>query len=385
VQGWLAVTAADTRLVVAAAIVVDGRLLAARRTQPARLAGGWELPGGKVQPGESLEQACAREILEELGVVVEPLCRLGGEQQLGAGMTLSVVVARMVSGEPEPVLHEHDALRWLAPEELDEVTWLPADLPLLPVLRALLLPGAPLPGGNVGGAVRIGETVRRPTGHWTPAVHALLEHVAARGLDAVPRVLGVDERGREVLTYLPGQVNYTPQERLDDARLESLARWVRRYHDAVADFLPTPSMRWRFEDRAPEPGEIICHHDVGWYNAVFCGEVLTGVFDWDVAGPGLPLDDLAFLAWHDVPLATPAPDAARRLRLIARAYGHVSAIDVVRHVPIRIERSRRMITGGARAGDAGMRRLVATGVLQRIDRGLASLRSMLPELERALR
>ena len=118
---------------------------------------------------------------------------------------------------------------------------------------------------------------------------------------------------------------------------------------------------------------------------MFCGDVLTGVFDWDVAGPGRPLDDLAFLAWHDVPLATPAPDAARRLRLIARAYGDVSAIEILRHVPTRIERSRRMITGGARAGDPGMQRLVATGVLQRIDRGIASLRSMLPELEQALR
>jgi mutator protein MutT len=385
VQGWLAVTAADIRVVVATAIVVDGRLLAARRTEPPGLAGGWELPGGKVEPGESLEQACVREILEELGVVVEPLRRLEGEQQLGDGMTLSVLVARLVAGEPEPVPYEHDALRWLAPEELDEVAWLPADLPLLPLLRELLIDGTPLPGGNVGGAVRIGETVRRPMGHWTPAVHALLEHVAARGLDAVPRVLGVDGRGREILTYLPGRVDYTPRQRLDDARLESLVRWVRRYHDAVADFVPSPSMRWRFEDRAPSAGEIVCHHDLGWYNAVFCGEVLTGVFDWDVAGPGLPLDDLAFLAWHDVPLATPAPDAARRLRLIARAYGDVSAIEILRHVPTRIERSRRMITSGARAGDPGMQRLVATGVLQRIDRGLAALRSMLPELEQALR
>ena len=73
---------------------------------------------------------------------------------------------------------EHDAVRWLTPEELDDVDWLPSDRPFLPELRDLLLAGEPLVGGNVGGAVRIGPTVRRLTGPWTPAVHALLEHLS---------------------------------------------------------------------------------------------------------------------------------------------------------------------------------------------------------------
>ena len=63
----------------------------------------------------------------------------------------------------------------------------------------------PLPGGNAGGAVLAGGTVRRPAGPWTPAVHALLRHLEARGFAGAPRVLGLDEQGREILTYLPGE------------------------------------------------------------------------------------------------------------------------------------------------------------------------------------
>ena len=70
--------------------------------------------------------------------------------------------AELVAGDPTP--HEHDALRWLGPEELDDVAWLAPDLPFLTELRDLLLDGRPLEGGNTGGAVRIGATVRRPTG-----------------------------------------------------------------------------------------------------------------------------------------------------------------------------------------------------------------------------
>ena len=92
------------------------------------------------------------------------------------------------TGEPVPT--EHDAVRWLAPEELDDVDWLPGEVGFVQALRPLLLDGERLPGGNVGGAVRIGSTVRRPTGPWTGAVHDLLRHLAGTALPGVPRVLG---------------------------------------------------------------------------------------------------------------------------------------------------------------------------------------------------
>ena len=374
---------ADPVVVVGAAILSGGRLLAARRVRPSSMAGGWEFPGGKVDPGETVEQACVREVREELGCGVEVVGRVPGEQALDPGFVLHVLEARLVDGEPVP--SEHDAVRWLGPEELDSVRWLDADRPFLGLVRERMLDGERLPGGNVGGAVRIGATVRRPTGPWTPAVHALLEHLHDAGVPGVPRVLGYDERGREMLTYLPGEVVYVPEQPMSDEQLADLARWLRVFHDASAGFRPEGEVSWRFEKRALADHEIVCHHDVGWYNLAFTGERLTGVFDWDVAGPGEPLDDLAFCAWNNVPLLPVSDDAARRLRVLAEAYGRVDPAEILARVRPRIEDSRQRIAAGAEAGDPGMQRLLRTGVLDKIDRGLADLARETPRIEAALR
>lgn len=373
------------RGVVGAAIVVDGRLLAARRTEPAALAGGWEVPGGKVDPGERPEEALTREIREELGCEIEIERPLRGRSRLTPSLQLDVYLCRLVDGEPDPAPLEHDRLRWLAPEELDEVRWLPADEPFLPELRQILIDGQQLPGGNVGGAVRIGETVRRPTGAWTTAVHGVLEFLADRGLEHVPRVLGHDERDREVLTYLPGEVVYMPEQRLSDAQLASLMRWLRRYHDTVADYRPTGARPWRFGTRALGADELITHNDIGWYNLSFTGAHLTGVFDWDLVGPGTRLDDLAFAAWNDVPLVRWVDDTPRRLQVMADAYGGVDPVAILRHVRTRIRMSGARIAQGCRAGDPGMIRLVSTGVLDKIESGLARLEARQAEVEDALR
>jgi len=122
--------------VVGAALVRDGRVLAARRTTPAAAAGRWEFPGGKVEDGESPETALVREVAEELGVTVDVRRWLAGTAPIGTAYELVVAVADLVTGEPQPV--EHDQVRWLGPDELDDVDWLDPDRPFLPELRSLL-------------------------------------------------------------------------------------------------------------------------------------------------------------------------------------------------------------------------------------------------------
>jgi 8-oxo-dGTP diphosphatase len=121
--------------VVGAALVRDGRVLAARRSQPSRLAGGWEFPGGKVEPGESDEQALARELHEELGIIGEIGVRLA--ETSDGSLLLVLYAATLSTGEPHP-LEDHDELRWLTARELDDVAWLPIDQALLPTVAALL-------------------------------------------------------------------------------------------------------------------------------------------------------------------------------------------------------------------------------------------------------
>lgn len=375
--------------VAAAAILHHGRVLAARRTRPADVAGGWELPGGKIDPGETVADAVAREISEELGCQVALVSSLEGRSPIKPGYVLTAHTARLVAGEPVPV--EHDAIRWLAADELDDVDWLPSDLPFLDQLRQLLDQGARLPGGNVGGAVRVGRTVRRPWGGWTPAVHALLAHLAAAGLTEVPLPIGRDSLGREALTFVPGQVidPDDPADTAPDELLVDAVGWLRRFHDAVATFRhPGP---WRTTP-PPSGDQIVCHHDFAPYNAAVSssatGPRLVGVFDWDMAGAGTPLDDVSFAAWNWIPLHRGdlgTAEVAHRLDLLANGYGgRYRAVEIVDHAVVRIQRSIDVVTAGARAGDAGLVNLLATGQIDLTRERLDELRRHLPVIQARL-
>ena len=120
---------------VGAALLRDGRVLASRRTGPPSLAGLWEFPGGKVEPGETDEQALVRELREELGVEAVVGERLGADVPVGDALVLRVYLCTAVG---EPSLVDHDAHRWLGVADLDDVPWIPVDAPLVEALRAVL-------------------------------------------------------------------------------------------------------------------------------------------------------------------------------------------------------------------------------------------------------
>ncbi len=244
-----------------------------------------------------------------------------------------------------------------------------------------------LPGGNVGGAVRVGGTVRRQTGPWTPAVHALLGYLDGR-VPGIPRVLGHDGQDREVLSYLPGRVIDIDTEILSAGQIVSLVSWTHSFHRAVTGFShPGP---WRYFPVA-EP-TLIGHNDIAPYNACFDGDTLTGVFDWDLAGPTTPLLELAFMAWNCVPLWRDdgTEQAAERLKLIASGYGdaespaRIGARQILHAVPNRIQLMLGWIPAAAAAGDAGMARLMSAGEPGRSAAALADLISRIPAIDRAL-
>ena len=246
-----------------------------------------------------------------------------------------------------------------------------------------------LEGGNIGGAVRVGDTVRRPAGSWTPAVHALLAHLAGKGFTGAPRPRGFDDQGREILTFLEGEAVGSrkpwPAWVHAEDTLDQVARWMRAYHQAVAGFVPPPGAVWR-EGGTWSPGLIIGHNDAAPYNAAWHQGTLAGFFDWDFAGPATPEWDLAFAAFSWVPLHARHVVAAegftdfaarpRRLDRFLRVYGwQATAGDFLDVVEARIRAHAGGIRGLAASGDEAFGRLLSQGVPDALDLAVDELAS----------
>jgi hypothetical protein len=196
-------------------------------------------------------------------------------------------------------------------------------------------PEVTLVGGlaNHGQVVRIGDTVRRPQRPTSPATHALLRHLADVGFAGSPRVLGVDEQGREVLTYVPGTAVTPPYPAwaLTDEALVSVAHLLRDYHRAVSALDPTdhgwpPSPPPRFA------GELVSHNDPNLDNIVFRDGRAVALIDFDLASPGSRVWDVACAVRLWAPLRPDRYiDDARRGRALARFRLFVDSYGLTEH------------------------------------------------------
>lgn len=251
-----------------------------------------------------------------------------------------------------------------------------------------------LEGGGVNQVARSGDTVRRPAGPWTPAVHALLRHLAARGFPGAPRPHGLDEQGREILDFVPGEVAHDPALPYlrDDATLTAVARLLRAYHDATAGFVPPPDATWYFPPR--EPAEVVCHGDVAPYNCVFRDGAPVAFIDFDTAHPAPRLWDVAYAAYRFVPLTDsprhggavlPVAEQARRARLFCDAYGLADRAAFTETVAERLRDLARLIREKAAAGDAAFAAHLAGGHDELYLADAAHVARYAPALQEAVR
>ena len=252
-----------------------------------------------------------------------------------------------------------------------------------------------LSGGYSTPVVRVEDTVRRATGLWSPAVHGLLRHLERQNFDGAPRFLGLDDCGREILTFIPGEVgNYPlPPKAWSHQVLVQAARLLRRYHDATVGYAPPDSAVWQLQ--APfGPREVICHNDFAPYNLVLADWRPRAIIDFDMAGPGPRVWDVYYAAYCFVPLlgkehslGLPAPvDTNRRLRTFCDTYGLATeqrkALPEI--IEIRLKTLCAFIERSAAKGDSGVERVIEEGHLALYRRDIELLRRRRGELQKSL-
>lgn len=189
-----------------------------------------------------------------------------------------------------------------------------------------------LQGGRPDQIVRIGDRVHRPVGPWTKQVHKFLLHLRSEGFFAAPEPFGFDTSGREIVSFIEGEVSNYPlsDNASSTSALISAAKLLRKYHDASQSFLASDGFNqacWQLPCRDPQ--EVMCHGDFAPYNVVLNGNQAIGIIDFDTVHPGTRLWDIAYALYRWSPFMNPnnsdgfgcIEDQINRARLFCNAYG----------------------------------------------------------------
>ena len=237
-----------------------------------------------------------------------------------------------------------------------------------------------LTGGNVSSVYRSGNTVRRELKPESPKIHKLLKHLEKKGFNYAPKFIGIDEKGREVLSFIEGEAGNYPLKSYmwstDD--LKEIAKMLRLYHDAVSDF---SFDSWQAIDNTPKPYEVICHNDFAIYNIIFDHKKPVGIIDFDVAAPGPRLWDIAYTLYTCIPLSRlyhtetgkavyydSSQDATRikqRVHMFFESYG-VDGMeeDYLEMVVLRLEGLCDYMIRKASEGDKAFQKMIDEGHLE---------------------
>ena len=248
-----------------------------------------------------------------------------------------------------------------------------------------------LTGGNVSRVYRSGHTVRREIKPESIKIHRLLKHLENKGYSHSPKYLGIDEKGREILSYIKGEAgNYPLKEYMwSNSALTDIAKMLRQYHDAVSDF--SLSDEWKPIDYTPGIIEVICHNDFAIYNIIFDDEKPVGIIDFDMAAPGPRIWDIAYTLYTCVPLSrhyytetgkvvqysstTDADRIKQRIQLFFESYGMEDLsegfIDVV---ILRLQSLRQTIIRKAGEGDHAFQQMIDRGELEHYQKDIDFIR-----------
>ncbi|PGZ92246.1 phosphotransferase [Bacillus sp. AFS029533] len=247
-----------------------------------------------------------------------------------------------------------------------------------------------LTGGNVSNVHRVGDTVRREIKADSFKVHKLLKHLENKGFNYAPKFLGIDEKGREILSFIEGEAgNYPLKEYMwSDTVLIEIAKMLRLYHDAVSDFIFDDC--WEPIDNTPKQNDVLCHNDFAIYNIIFNHDRPVGIIDFDVAGPGPRIWDIAYTLYTCLPLSRfylsetgekvnydssqHSIRLKQRIRLFFENYGEEIKEDFLEIVTLRLEGLCKTMTRRASEGDIAFQKMIEEGHLEHYQNDIKFIR-----------
>jgi len=211
-------------------------------------------------------------------------------------------------------------------------------------------------GGTMNDVARVGDTVRRQVKHhWQhqkghPQVHLYLQFLEKKGMAGVPRFLGIDEHGREILSYVPGEtaesgLGFDATCLHSDQAICDMARFMRKLHDISVDFLPIALKNGWSNPQLPKSSyETICHGDAAIWNFALVDKRIAGIFDFDQACPGsrawdltLTLFSAVLVSCYDYVPSKHEDDTRWRIRLFFDAYGMKCPVDIIKQTANRLQ------------------------------------------------
>ncbi|WP_163529966.1 phosphotransferase [Halobacillus ihumii] len=248
-----------------------------------------------------------------------------------------------------------------------------------------------LAGGNVSNVYRSEDTVRRELKPDSVRIHKLLQHLESKGFDYAPKFLGVDEKNREILSFIEGEAGNYPLKKYmwSNDVLKEIANMLRLYHDAVSDF---PSLsEWNPIDNTPNNIEVLCHNDFAIYNIIFNKEKPVGIIDFDVAAPGPRLWDIAYTLYTCIPLSrfyytetgeavyyNPVHDAERikkRVKLFFDSYSNEGMEEgYLEMVLLRLEGLCKYMRRKANERDSAFQKMIDEGNLEHYEKEVKFIR-----------